>query len=259
MSDNEVVLFERVSEHVALITLNRADKRNAVNGDVCRGVAAAVETVENDPQLRVAILAARGPVFCAGADLAAISAGGKSALTTETGGFAGFVKASRRKPWIAAVAGTAVGGGCELALACDLIVAGEGAQFGLPEVKRGLLAAAGGAFRIARALPRAIAIEVAITGRPLTAQQAHHFGLINRLVGGEQVVPEAIALAEEIAGNAPLSVQETLQLTRLSHELSEKELWELTDTLSRRVTESDDAKEGPRAFLEKRQPRWQGR
>src|SRR5690554_2929830 len=149
-TDQQQVLFEKINDHVALVTLNRVAKRNAVNGAVTRGLAAAVERVEADPQLRVAILAASGDVFCAGADLAEMAAGRVDELSTPDGGFAGFVRAPRRKPWIAAVAGKVFGGGFELVLACDLCVAGGAAEFGLPEVKRGLMASAGGAFRIAQ-------------------------------------------------------------------------------------------------------------
>ncbi|MET0380067.1 MAG: enoyl-CoA hydratase-related protein, partial [Spongiibacteraceae bacterium] len=132
MTANNVVLFERINENVALITLNRPEKRNAVNQDLAEGLWAAVQEVENDPKLRVAILAANGSVFCAGADLSEVAKGRK--LGTAEGGFAGFVYAPRTKPWIAAIAGTAFGGGCELALACDMVIAGDQAQFGLPEV-----------------------------------------------------------------------------------------------------------------------------
>ena len=258
-SNNSAVLFERIGQHIALITLNRPDKRNAVNGDVTQGLAAAIATVENDPDLRVAILAANGPIFCAGADLSEVAAGRGMALMTPEGGFAGFVKAPRSKPWIAAIAGTAVGGGCEMALACDMIVAGAEAQLGLPEAKRGLIAAGGGAIRIARILPRAIAIEMLTTGRPLNAQQALSYGLANRVVPADEVVKSAIALAEEIAANAPLAVTEMLKLAHLSAELDEATLWKLSDEAGQRIVRSEDAKEGPRAFLEKRAPRWTGR
>ena len=257
-SENNAVLFERVGKHIAVVTLNREDKRNAVNGDITQGLSAAIETVENDPDLRVAILAAKGSVFCAGADLSEVGKGGKSQLTTEKGGFGGFVKAPRTKPWIAAVAGKAFGGGCEFALTCDMIVAGTQAQFGLPEVKRGIIAGAGGAFRIARSLPRNIGIQIAITGQPITAQQALHFGMVNKVVEGD-VVAAAIEVAEEIAGNAPLAVKASLALARNSFDLTEDDLWDMTGKESVAVMTSEDAKEGPRAFLEKRAPVWKGR
>lgn len=257
-SVNNAVLFERVGKHIAVVTLNREEKRNAVNGDVTRGLTAAIEAVEQDPELRVAILAAKGPVFCAGADLSEVSKGAGSLLSTKEGGFGGFVRAHRTKPWIAAVAGKAFGGGCEFALACDLVVAGSAAQFGLPEVKRGLIAGAGGAFRIARALPRALGIEIAITGQPISAQQALQHGMVNRIVDGD-VVAAAIEIAQEIAGNAPLSVRESLRLARAAADFTEDELWAETEKGSATVMASEDAREGPRAFLEKRAPQWKGR
>jgi enoyl-CoA hydratase/carnithine racemase len=252
-----VVLFERINENVALVTLNRPEKRNAVNQELAEGLWAAVQEVESDPRLRVAILAANGPVFCAGADLAEVAAGRK--LGNPQGGFAGFVHAPRSKPWIAAIAGTAFGGGCELALTCDMVIAGEQAQFGLPEVKRGVLAAAGGAFRIARVLPRPVAIELALTGRAISAAEALGWGLVNKVVPTEQVLAAATALANEISANAPLSVQATLALARDAADKTEPELWKMTQELGVRVMLSEDAKEGPRAFLEKRAPKWTGK
>src|SRR5690606_3831268 len=156
--------------------LNRVGKRNAVDGGLARALGVAVARVEADPELRVAILAAKGNVFCAGADLAEMAAGRAHELSTDEGGFAGFVRAPRRKPWIAAVAGKAFGGGFELALACDLCVASASAEFGLPEAKRGLMASAGGAFRIARAIPRALAIQLALTGEGISAGRALELG-----------------------------------------------------------------------------------
>ncbi|MFA5493697.1 MAG: enoyl-CoA hydratase-related protein [Porticoccaceae bacterium] len=256
-TDQQQVLFEKINDHVALVTLNRVAKRNAVNGAVTRGLAAAVERVEADPQLRVAILAASGDVFCAGADLAEMAAGRVDELSTPDGGFAGFVRAPRRKPWIAAVAGKAFGGGFELVLACDLCVAGGAAEFGLPEVKRGLMASAGGAFRIARALPRALAIELAIRGQTLSAGRALDLGLINAVAEGD-VVEAAQQLADDIAQNAPLAVQHTLQLARLSADLQEETLWALTAEGLEQLLQSADAREGMAAFAEKRPPRWTG-
>jgi enoyl-CoA hydratase/carnithine racemase len=257
MTTNNVVLFERINENVALITLNRPEKRNAVNQDLAQGLWAAVQEVEKDPKLRVAILAANGSVFCAGADLAEVAAGRK--LGTPEGGFAGFVYAPRTKPWIAAIAGTAFGGGCELALTCDMVIAGEEAQFGLPEVKRGVLAAAGGAFRIARVLPRPVAIELALTGRGMPAKEALGWGLVNQVVPTADVIKAATELANTISANAPLSVQATLALAREAADQTEAELWKLTQQHGMKVMTSEDAKEGPRAFLEKRAPNWQGR
>ena len=166
-------------DHIALITLNRPDARNAVNGEVARALESALDQYEGDDTLWAAILAAAGTVFCAGADLKEIAAGNRATLSTERGGFAGIVKRARTKPLIAAVNGAAVAGGCEIALACDLIVASENAIFGLPEVKRSLIAAAGGLFRLPRAIGRAVAMEMILTGDPIDAERAYALGLVN--------------------------------------------------------------------------------
>src|SRR5689334_3049860 len=159
-TDKQAVLFDVVEPHIALVTLNRPEARNAVNGAVAAGLEQAVERIEADTDLWVAILTGAGPVFCAGADLKEVSAGNAAALATEKGGFGGFVRARRSKLWIAAAQGHALAGGLELLLSCDLAVAAEEANFGLPEVKRSLVAGAGGVFRLPRALPRAIALEL---------------------------------------------------------------------------------------------------
>jgi len=259
MNNEPAVLFERIGHHVALVTLNRPQARNAVNGAITQGVSAALATIEADPDIRVAVLAARGgKAFCAGADLGEIAAGRSKDLSTPAGGMAGFVKAARTKPWIAAVQGFAMGGGCEMVLACDMAVAGRSAKFGLPEAKRGLLAAAGGAFRIARALPRPLAIELLTVCDTMDADRAAHFGLVNRVVADEDVVKEALLMAHAVAANAPLSVRESLALARSAHEQTEAQLWELTNQAVDRVMQSNDAREGPRAFLEKRAPQWTG-
>jgi enoyl-CoA hydratase len=252
------LLFERLSPQVALITLNRPEKRNVISGDIAQGLHDAIQTVENDPLLRVAILTAKGKVFCAGADLAEVSAGRGHALTTKSGGFAGFVHEPRSKVWIAAVDGLALGGGFELLLACDLAVVSSDSQLGLPEVKRGLIAAAGGAFRVGRSLPRAIAIELAVTGRAMTAARALHFGLVNAVTEPGQVLNVAISLAEEIAANAPISVDQSLALCKAAPECDEAELWQRNQAAAGIVISSADSKEGMRAFLEKRPPNWQG-
>jgi len=252
------LLFERLSPQIAVITLNRPEKRNVISGEIAQGLRDAIQTVENDPLLRVAILTAKGKVFCAGADLAEVSAGRGHALTTKSGGFAGFVHEPRSKVWIAAVDGLALGGGFELLLACDLAVVSSDSQLGLPEVKRGLIAAAGGAFRVGRSLPRAIAIELAVTGRAMTAERALHFGLVNAVTEPGQVLNAAISLAEEIAANAPISVDQSLALCKAAPECDETELWQRNQAAAGIVISSADSKEGMRAFLEKRPPNWQG-
>lgn len=258
----EVVLYEKVGAHIAVVTLNRPKARNAINPEVAQALHRLREQIEADGEIRVAILAGSGgDVFCAGADLKAVTAGrpGASGIATEGGGFAGFVKAQRAKPWIAAVRGKAFGGGFELALACDLVVAGKSTQFALPEAKIGVLAAAGGAFRIAQALPRALANEILVTGRPISADFALGHGLVNRVVDDADVLEEALRLAGEIAQNAPLSVKASLEMVRAASELNEEGLWKFNDAWGQRIIRTEDAKEGPRAFLEKRAPQWTGR
>jgi enoyl-CoA hydratase/carnithine racemase len=260
MSAPAVVLSQRLDGHVALVTLNRPEVRNAVNGDLARALEAVVLELEADEQVWAVVLTGAGPgVFCAGADLKEVSAGRGEQLFTARGGFAGFVYAQRRKPWIAAVNGKALAGGCEIVLACDLVVASDDAAFGLPEVTRGLIAAAGGLIRLPRALPRHLALELAMTGDPIDVQRAERHGLVNRVVPSAQVVDEAVALARRINRNAPVAVRESLQIARVAAELSEADARALTLAARERVMRSEDYKEGPRAFVEKREPRWTGR
>ena len=179
---------------VALITINRPEARNAVNGAVAAGLQAAVERLEADDELWVGVIAGSGPVFCAGADLKEIAAGRAASLSTERGGFAGITRLPRSKPLIAAVDGPALAGGCEILLTCDMVVASTAASFGIPEVKRSLIAGAGGLFRLARVLPRNVAMELAITGDPITAERAYTLGLVNTLCEPGDAVSAALAL-----------------------------------------------------------------
>jgi enoyl-CoA hydratase/carnithine racemase len=253
----EPVLFERIGRHIAVVTLNRPAVRNAVNIAMTRRLEECIRIVEGDADIRVAILTAvAGKAFCAGADLGEVAAGRGASLVTPEGGFAGFVHAFRRKPWIAAVHGFVLGGGLEISLACDLIVATQNATFGLPEPKRGMLAGAGGAYRLARAIPRAIALEMLITGAPIDARRAYELGLVNRVVDEARLVDEAIAIAERIAANAPLSVRESLAIGRIAGERREEELRQLSAEATARILASEDFREGPRAFIEKRAPVW---
>lgn len=255
----EAVLFELITPHIALVTLNRPDKKNAINGDITQGLANAINTVESNSSIRVAILNANGSVFCAGVDLSEVAAGRGKACITETGGFAGFVKEPRTKPWIATIDGAALGGGFELMLSCEMAVISLTSQLGLPEVKRGLLAAAGGAFRIGKSLPRAIANEIVATGRNIGAEEALNYGLVNRVTEPGKALESAIELAADIAKNAPLSVVNSLKLTKAAQESSEETLWNMTNQSIAMVMQSEDSKEGTRAFLEKREPQWQGK
>lgn len=253
------VLFEMRGPHVALVTLNRPSARNAVDGAMARAIDHIVDTTEADDAVRVVVLASsHDSVFCAGADLAEIARGNAAALITGKG-FGGLTEAQRRKPWIAAVDGAAFAGGCELALACDMIVGSKKARFGLPEVKRGLFAGAAGPYRLPRALPRNIALELVATGDPLDAGRASELGLLNRLVPPGEALDAALALADTIAQNAPYSVRESLNLARQAFDLNEAELRALSRQTMDRVFASEDAQEGPRAFLEKRPAVWVGR
>ncbi|PBI92109.1 Carnitinyl-CoA dehydratase [Variovorax boronicumulans] len=256
------VTVERLPGHVALVTIDRPEARNAVNGDVASGLEAAVDATEADDDIRAVVLTGAGrEAFCAGADLKEVSAGRGSALRTERGGFAGFVYRERSKPWIAAVNGKALAGGTELVLACDLVVAVRQAAFGLPEVLRGLIAAAGGLYRLPRAIPPNIALELILTAGQLDAERAHGFGLVNRLVADVDALREAaLALAAEIARNGPVAVRQSLRVAREANSgLDEAALRALTRDAFERVAASEDFKEGPRAFIEKRAPRWTGR
>ena len=256
----QAVRLERLPGHVALATINRPDARNAVNAQVAAELEAAVDATEADPDIWVVVLTGEGQdAFCAGADLKEVSAGNGARLSTERGGFAGFVFRDRTKPWIAAINGKALAGGAEIVLACDLVVAAERAAVGLPEVLRGLIAAAGGLFRLPRAIPHNIALELILTAGQLDAQRAYQLGLVNRLASNEGLLDAALALAAEIARNSPVAVRESLNVARRANELREDELRELTRESFARVMASDDFKEGPRAFIEKRAPRWTGR
>lgn len=259
-SVGQEVLFEIVDDYVALISLNRPDKRNAVNGAVAEAMDWIVKEVESNDTIRVAILtSSTDGTFSAGADLSEISKGRAHTLGTKDGGFAGFVNAPREKPWIAAVRGSALAGGCELSLTCDMIVASDDSRFGLPEVKRGLFAGAGGVYRLPNRIPRNIAMELIATGDPLPADRAYSLGLVNRLAPLADVVSEARKLAAEIAVNAPLSVRESLKVARMSQDMAEEDILKVSSKASAKVFSSEDAKEGPVAFLEKRAPNWKGR
>ncbi|ARB47162.1 enoyl-CoA hydratase-related protein [Alloalcanivorax xenomutans] len=257
---SKAVTFELVEHHIALVTLNRPEARNAVNGDVAAQLEAIVERTNEDPAIRACILTGAGDqAFCAGADLKAVKAGLVATLRTEKGNFAGFVTAPRHKPWIAAVNGFALGGGCEMVLACDMAVADPGARLGLPEVKRGLMALAGGLVRLPRAIPRAIAFEVIATGEPLSAQRAREAGLVNTLSAPGQVVETALDLARKVIANSPIAVQESLRIARNQGELSEPELLAAGMKARAELEKTHDYAEGLRAFAEKRLPDWQGR
>jgi crotonobetainyl-CoA hydratase len=259
------VLTERCG-NVLIVTINRPQARNAVNAAVHVGIGEALERAESDPEIRVVILTGAGDkAFCAGADLVALSRGERLAPedpVKAAWGFAGFVQHPISKPIIAAVNGFALGGGTELALASDLVVAADSAQFGLPEVKRGIMAAAGGAFRLVQQMPIKLAMEYLLTGETFSAVKANELGLVNRVVPLADLMTEAMALAEKISVNAPLSVQASkrIALQIVDGELpKEAGYWQLNTAEMRALMRSEDAREGPRAFAEKRAPLWKAR
>ena len=251
------VLYEERG-HVAVVTLSRPEARNAVNGEVAQGIEDAVDRIEADPDIWVGVLTGAPPVFSAGADLKALDRDGLTGLSTPRGGFAGFVMRERTKPWIAAVEGPALAGGCELAVACDLIVATRSSKFGIPEVKRSLAAVGGGLFRLGRRLPFNVAMELALTGDPIGADVAHAHGLVNVLCEDGQALTEALALAERIAANAPVAVRASRRIVLEGTHADDEVGWRLSGEALTELTATNDFKEGLTAFIEKRPPAWTG-
>jgi enoyl-CoA hydratase len=245
---------------VAVITIRRPEARNAVNGEVARGIEAAIDRLEDDGDRWVGVLTGEGAVFSAGADLKEIAAGRVGELATSKGGFAGIARRERRKPVVAAVTGPALAGGTEIVLSCDLVVAARSATFGLPEVKRSLVAGAGGLFRLPRLVGRTVAMEAALTGDPIAAERAHQLGMVNELVDdGEDVLKQALVLAERIATNAPIAVWESRKVLLAAQHADDDTLWRMTAEAFGTVMQTEDFAEGPRAFIEKRAPEWKGR
>jgi enoyl-CoA hydratase len=243
----------------AVVRINRPEARNAVNGAVAQGIEEAIDKIEADDGIWVGIITGEPPVFCAGADLKEINSGNAAGLATAKGGFAGIVQRERTKPIIAAVDGPALAGGTEIVLSCDLVVASSTAAFGIPEVKRSLVAAAGGLFRLGRKIPLNIAMELALTGDPISAELAHHHGLVNRLCEPGHALEVATALAEQICANAPVAVRESrkvvLEATNAPDELG----WKMSAEGMANAMSSADFSEGLTAFIEKRPPQWKGR
>ena len=254
MTDDAVLVEQR--DRVLLITINRPDQRNAVNRAVAEGIAAALDRLEAEAELSTGILTGAGKGFCAGQDLKALVAGEVSIV--ENGGFAGIVQRDLKKPVIAAVEGFALAGGCEVALACDLIVSSSDAKFGVPEVKRGLVAAAGALRRLPERLPLGIAKELVLTGEPITAQRAADLGLVNRLAEPGQALDAALGLAAEIAKNGPLALAVSKEILDLQAAWTEDEFWQKQMEYGQKVFTSKDAIEGATAFAEKREPVWTG-
>jgi len=242
---------------VLVITLNRPEVRNAIDRATSEAIARAMDELDSDPALGIGVLTGAGGHFCAGMDLKAFLRGERVELAGR--GLAGMVQTPPRKPLIAAIEGYALAGGCEIALACDLIVASESAQFGIPEVKRGLIAGSGGLLRLPRRIPQQIAMELALTGDMMSAQDARQWGLVNRLVPPGQALQAAIELATRIASNGPFAVRITKQIVSESSTWPANEVWDRQNELLEKVIASDDAREGAAAFAEKRLANWSGK
>jgi enoyl-CoA hydratase/carnithine racemase len=249
-----------VEDGVAVLTIDRPQARNAISSQVARQLGELAQSAERDSAVRVVVLTGAGDqAFCAGGDLKEMAAGTGARPSTPEGGFAGIIDLPRRKPWIAAVNGVALAGGLELLLACDFAVAVRTARFGLPEVRRGLAASANGIFQLPRVVPRSLALEMLATGEPISAERALAAGLVNHLVEPGQALPKAREIARQIAGNAPLAVAASLELARAALDHDEPELRRRAKAIGARMRETEDAREGPRAFAEGRAAVWQGR
>ena len=242
---------------VLVVTINRPQARNAIDRATSEAIAAAMDQLDADASLTLGILTGAGGQFCSGMDLKAFLRGERVELPGR--GLAGIVETPPRKPLIAAVEGFALAGGCEIALACDLIVAAEDARFGIPEVRRGLMAGSGGLLRLPQRIPRQIAMEYALTGAVMPATEARQWGLVNRLTAPGQALDGALSLARTIASNGPLAVQTSKQVMAQAPFWPADEVWARQRELLEQVIASEDAREGALAFAEKRAPVWRGR
>ena len=253
MSDE--VLVERRGA-VLVITINRPEARNALNGAVAAGIRDAADELDADPALSVGVLTGAGGTFSAGMDLKAFLKGETPSFPGR--GLCGITQTPPRKPMVGAAEGWALAGGFELLLACDLVVAGASARFGVPEVKRSLVAGAGGALLLARRIPRALALELLLTGDPVSAPRAAEMGLVNHVVDDGQALDKALELAGKIAANGPLALIATKEISNGGGDWTAAERWDHMTRLMAPVFTSQDAQEGARAFAEKRAPVWQG-
>jgi enoyl-CoA hydratase len=256
MNDEPRLLTERRGP-ILVLMINRPHVRNALDRLLSEAIASALDELDDEPGLRVAILTGAGGNFSSGMDLKAFGSG--EIPVVEGRGLAGFAERPPRKPLIAAVEGYALAGGFEVALACDLIVASTAAVFGLPEVKRGLLAAGGGLIRLPSRIPYNIAMELSVTGAPLSAGRAAELGLVNRLTEPGEALEGAVELAGQIAANGPVAVAAAKEVLGFVAGSSQEEAWERQRPINTRIAASDDAQEGALAFVEKREPVWQGR
>ncbi len=254
MSDEVLV---DVTDGIMTVTLNRPKAKNAANRAVAVGVAAAMDELDSNDSIHVAIITGAGGTFCAGMDLKAFVSGEMPMV--EGRGFAGLTESPPRKPLIGAIEGYALAGGLELAISCDLLVTADDAKFGIPEVKRGLAAAAGGLIKLPRQIPARVAMELAITGDFITAQRAYEIGLVNQVVPSGTALEAAKALAAKIVANGPLAVAISKQVILESADWSDEEMWKKQQDIVMPVFGSEDAMEGSIAFAEKRAPNWKGK
>lgn len=248
-----------VHGNVLVMKINRPEARNAVNGDVANGIEAGVDRLEQDDSLWVGVLTGTREFFCAGADLKLINAGKPGEMMTAKGGFGGIVTRERTKPIIAAVEGPALAGGLEIVVSCDMLVASSESRFGIPEVKRSLVAAAGGVFRLPRMLPRNVAFELGLTGDPISAQRAYELGFVNRIADPGTALEAALELAGQISANAPVAVQKTRALMIELADADDETGLRRSNEAMMDLMGTEDFGEGLTAFIEKRQPAWKGR
>jgi enoyl-CoA hydratase len=253
---NTEVRTEKIGSSL-LITIDRPQSRNAVNAAVAKGLAAAIDQLESDPELRAGVLAGAEGTFSAGMDLKAALAGESPEIPGR--GFGGLTEAETTKPLIAAVEGWAMGGGFELALGCDLIVAAEDAKFGLPEVKRGLIAAGGGVIRLPKRIPHHLAMEFLLTGEPVSGTRAGELGLVNRVVPAGDAAAVALQLAEQLAANAPLALAAVKKVVRAADGVPDAEAFAAQRKETAKLMGSEDVREGMTAFAERRTPVWSGK
>jgi enoyl-CoA hydratase len=254
--DGELVTLE-VRDEVLVATIDRPEVRNALDFATADALSCAIDRLEDDDALRVGVLTGAGGIFSSGMDLRAFQRGDVPFVASR--GIFGIVNRPPRKPLIAAVEGYALAGGFELMLACDMVVAASDAELGIPEVRRGVLAASGALMHLPARIPLAIAQELALTGEPIGAERAAALGLVNRVVKPGRALEEAVAMAGSIARNAPLAVEASKRILYETSTWSAQEAWSKQGEIAGPVLTSDDAKEGPRAFTEGREPEWRGR
>ena len=252
---SEEVLVD-VLDGIMIVTINRPQARNAVNSNVAKGIAAAMDELDSNDKIHVAILTGAEGTFCSGMDLKGFITGDLPSL--EGRGFGGVTESPPQKPLIAAVEGYALAGGFELAITCDLVVAAENSQFGIPEVKRGLAAAAGGLVKLPRQIPPRIAMEMALTGEFISASRAYELGLVNKIVASGSALEGAKDLAKLITANGPIAVVASKQVVLQSQDWSTNEMFAKQNIITKKVFYSKDAIEGATAFAEKRAPVWKG-